>query len=78
MINFIVGSILGLVLGFILGRLYAWMKYHYPEFQEIIKLKVARLRAERARVEAEEEHYRGEIDDELERRIADSRKAVGR
>ena len=60
--------IFGLILGIILGRLYGWMKYHYPEFQEAIKLKQAKLRAERASYEAQEERYRGEIDDELERR----------
>ena len=62
-------GILCLVIGFALGRWYGWMKYHYPEFQEAIKLKAAKYRAERARYEAEEERFRGEIDDEIERRM---------
>lgn len=61
--------IVSLVVGFILGRTYGWMKYHYPEFQEAVKLKAAKLRAERARYEAQEERYRGEIDDDLNRRL---------
>ena len=42
---------IGLVLGVALGRAYGWMKYHYPESQEMIRLKQARLRSERARYE---------------------------
>jgi hypothetical protein len=60
--------VIALLAGIVVGRIYGWMKYHYPEFQEEIKLKVAKLRAERYRVEAEGERYRGEIDDELDRR----------
>lgn len=61
--------ILGLILGIIIGRWYGWMKYHYPEFQEEIKLRVARKRAERYRYEHEAELARGLTDDEIERRI---------
>jgi len=61
--------IFGLILGIILGRIYGWMKYHYPEFQEAIKLKTAKLHADRMQEEARAERHRGEIDDELDRRI---------
>jgi hypothetical protein len=61
--------IASLILGFILGRIYGWMKYHYPEFQEAVKLKAAKYRTERAMYEAREERYRGEIDDDLNRRL---------
>jgi hypothetical protein len=61
------------ILGIVLGRIYGWMKYHYPEFQEAVKLKSAKLRAERARYEAEQFRHEGEIDDEIERR----KKAIG-
>ena len=61
--------IAGLVLGIIIGRIYGWMKYHYPEFQEEIKLKVARKRAERYRHEYEIDKARGMMDDEIERRL---------
>jgi len=61
--------ILGLLLGILIGRVYGWMKYHYPEFQEAVKLKEAKLRADRYREEARGEKHRGEIDDELERRM---------
>jgi len=62
--------IFGVLLGIILGRLYGWAKYHNPEFQEMIKAKTARARAERMQWEARAERYAGEIDDELERRQA--------
>lgn len=63
-------SILGWIFfGFVLGRLYGWMKYHYPEFQEEIHLRVARKRAERYRHEYETEKIRGQIDDDLDRRL---------
>jgi len=62
--------IFGLILGIILGRIYGWMKYHYPEFQEDIKLKTATKRADRMREEARAERHRGEIDDELDRRLS--------
>jgi hypothetical protein len=55
--------------GFVFGRVYGWMKYHQPEFQEAIKAKAAKFRAERARYEADEERARGMIDDEIERRM---------
>ena len=61
--------ILGLILGIIIGRLYGWMKYHYPEFQEEIRLRVARKRAERYRYEYEADKARGMMDDEIERRL---------
>ena len=60
---------IGLVLGVALGRAYGWMKYHYPESQEMIRLKQARLRSERARYEVEEEKSRAEIDRSLNRRM---------
>lgn len=45
------------------------MKYHYPEFQEEISLRVATKRAARYRQEYEVEKYRGMIDDDLDRRL---------
>lgn len=59
----------GLALGITLGRLYGHAKYRYPEFQEMINLKIAKLRAERASYEAEEERYRQEIDEILNGRM---------
>ena len=61
--------LLVLFLGILIGRVYGWMKYHYPEFEEEIRLKVAKKRAERARYEAEEEEYRREIDESLNERM---------
>ena len=58
----------GIAVGILLGRLYARAKYHYPEFQEMIRLRVARLRAERAKREEEEERTRAKFDRSLERR----------
>ena len=64
-----IAFILGVILGIILGRLYGWMKYHYPEFQEAVKFRAARLRADRMEEEARAERARGQIDDEIERRM---------
>jgi hypothetical protein len=61
--------LLGVALGILLGRVYGWMKYHYPEFQEEMNLRVAKKKADRAREEARAERHRGEIDDELSRRM---------
>lgn len=61
--------ILGILLGVVLGRVYGWMKYHYPEFQEEIKLKVARKRLLRTRIEAEIEASRLDVDRLLEARM---------
>ena len=58
-----------LLLGILIGRIYGWMKYHYPEFQEKVKLEAARYRVERARLEAEEEEHRQRIDEILEGRM---------
>lgn len=58
-----------LIIGVLIGRIYGWMKYHYEEFQEDIKLKVARKRAERYRYEYEIDRARGLMDDEIERRL---------
>jgi hypothetical protein len=66
------------LLGVLVGRTYGWMKYHYPEFQEEIKLRVARKRLERARYEAETEEQVARIDDVLESRISEARKNVKR
>ena len=46
--------ILAVLLGIVIGRAYGWMKYHYPEFQAEIRLKVARKNAEIARYEEAE------------------------
>ena len=59
----------GFSLGLLTGRLYGHAKYRYPEFQEMINLKIAKLRAERASYEAEEERYRQEIDEILNGRM---------
>jgi len=59
----------GLALGILLGRVYGKMKYRYPEFQEMILLKQAKLRAERAKYEAATERFRAEIDDLLSERM---------
>lgn len=58
-----------LLLGIVLGRIYGWMKYHYPEFQEEIRLRVARKQLLRAQAEAETELYRTEIDESLDARM---------
>ena len=57
------------ILGVLLGRFYGWMKYHYPEFQEEINLRVSTKRAQRYRQEYEIERMRSKIDDDLDRRI---------
>jgi hypothetical protein len=59
----------GVIVGIAVGRLYGWMKYHYPEFQEEIRVKTARKRLERISIEAEEERIRARIDASLDRRI---------
>jgi len=59
----------GLLLGVFLGRLYGWMKYHYPEFQEELALRVVKLRTERMKYEAQQERYRSQLDEEIERRL---------
>lgn len=69
-------GIVFLILGFILGRIYGWMKYHYPEFQEEIKLRVARKRLERAKCEAETEEERMRIDKLFDREISKTKKAT--
>lgn len=81
----IFGYIACFILGILVGRLYGWMKYHYPEFQEAIKMRAARYRAERMRYEAEAERYRGAVDDEIDRRMlipppkpSDSKRSVTR
>lgn len=56
------------LLGILLGRIYGWMKYHYPEFQEEIRLRVAEKRARRYRYEYEAERIRGQIDDDVDHR----------
>jgi hypothetical protein len=61
--------IFGVALGVAIGRVYGWMKYRYPESREMIALKIARLRAERAKVEAEEEKFRTLIDESLDQRM---------
>lgn len=58
-----------LLLGILIGRVYGWMKYHYPEFQEKVKLEAARYRVERAKLEAQEEEARARIDEILEGRM---------
>ena len=61
-------SLLGFALGLAIGNVYQNWKARMVEFQEIILLKAAKLRAERARYEADEEHYRSEINELLDRR----------
>jgi hypothetical protein len=59
----------GLLVGIGIGRWYGWAKYRYPEFQEMLRVRVAKLRVERARYEAEEERLRAEINETLDTRI---------
>lgn len=59
----------GLILGCAIGRLYGIMKYRYPEFQEAVRLKEAKLRAQRASYEAETERFQAEINDLLNERM---------
>jgi hypothetical protein len=59
----------GVVVGICIGRAYGWMKYHYPEFQEEIRVKVAQRRLERLEIEEAEERIRARIDRSLNRRI---------
>lgn len=61
--------ICGVVIGILIGRAYGWMKYRYPESREMINLKVAKLRAERAQAEEETERIRRRIDDSLDERM---------
>lgn len=58
-----------LLLGILIGRVYGWMKYHYPEFQEEIQVKIAQKRLERISIQADEERIRAQIDRSLDRRI---------
>jgi hypothetical protein len=59
----------GLILGLSIGRVYGHMKYRLPEFQEVIRLREAKLRAERASYEAEEEQWRLKTDEMLRERM---------
>ena len=61
--------VLAALAGFGLGRWYAWAKYSYPENVEMIRVKVAKQRAERAKYEAEEERLRAKINDSLDERL---------
>jgi hypothetical protein len=64
------------IAGLIVGRLYGWAKYHYPEFQEKLKLDVARYRLQRARVEADEAEQRARIDRLYDDQISEVKKAI--
>jgi hypothetical protein len=55
--------ILGVILGVAIGRLYGWMKYHYPEFREEIQAKVADARLRRKQIELREAQVQQEIDE---------------
>lgn len=65
-----------LIFGIVLGRIYGWMKYHYPEFQEKVKLETARYRLQRARVEADEAEQRMRIDRLYQGEIDATKKAT--
>lgn len=62
--------LLGLFIGIAVGHAYGWMKYHYPESKELIMVKVAQARADRAEQEAREERARREIDDSIHERVS--------
>jgi hypothetical protein len=59
----------GLLLGTLLGRVYGWMKYRYPEFQEVVKLKETRLRRERMAEELKIDRIRAEQDEILNQQL---------
>ena len=59
----------GLVLGIVISNVYQSWKYRLPENQELLKLKQAKLRAERLSYELDEEKSRLLIDDMLEERM---------
>jgi len=62
-------AVLIFLLGVAIGRAYGWMKYRYPESEEMVRLKIAKLRAERAQYEAEEEEFRSQINELLSKRM---------
>ncbi len=64
----------GLTAGFAVGRLYQWAKDRYPESQEMIRLKISRMRAERAEWEHQEEKARMKTSDLLDKRMANGKR----
>lgn len=63
--------VLGLVIGCVIGRAYGWMKYHFPESQELIQLKITKTREERLTHEVNLERMRKELDEILRERQCD-------
>jgi hypothetical protein len=59
----------GIVIGVCVGRAYGWMKYHYPESQEMIRVKIEQQRLRRLRVQEQQEIVRARIDKSLSERI---------
>lgn len=67
--------LIGVAVGIFIGRAYSWMKYAFPESEEMIRLKITRLQAERAKARAEkalweerEEKTRARVDASLKGR----------
>lgn len=60
----------GVIVGMVIGRAYEWMKWHYPESVEMIRVKTAERRVVRLRIEEEEEEIRSRIDASLDRRMS--------
>lgn len=63
--------VVGLIAGCILGRWYAWMKYHFPESQEMIAYKTSKIREKRIESEVNIERMRRELDEILRMRQED-------
>lgn len=61
--------VLGAIFGFLIGRYYAYMKYHYPENQEKIRVMIARHRLQRIQIEEKEEEIKARIDESLDKRM---------
>ena len=61
--------IFGVLAGIALGRFYGYAKYHYPEFQMDIRLKIAEKRLRLAYLEAEEQQVKANEDEIIRERM---------